>query len=501
MGILGWGKKLVRRVCGGEAPVAAFPIAVFWRSVCNLKQPVLLVRDGLQVLEATDEAYELLGVRTTEGIYNLLKVGLEQQALARIQMAVENPVATATELPVRIEIPGGYLSVTVTVSTLPAYPEQKTALVYLKDNSNPALPLWERISRDVLSRIPLPAWVVAPEGDIVFSNGSFAQFPLKFVRTEMKTQDGIPAGPVREDMERLLESLESAPSEVRRTAALVDAEYNLGPYGKWRLVHFPLKCRTGESIVGVLAMPLDAVSNKPCDEFADSSAFVGLMGQDALTHVLQVKEAERTALAREIHDSLGQELTVLKLEMRRLYNMVLGTGHSSAPVIEHFDSVRQLVDDLAKTARRIAYEMRQDLSSVHGLSHSVQEMILSLRERMGLQLQLELMPGWIEPEQGMAHHLKRSLQEMLNNVSKHSGAGRCLVRMGLSDTTYWLEVRDDGVGMGPERQYQSIGLRSLGERAEIYGGQVSIQTRPEVEGTLVRVEMHERRTVTESRLS
>jgi len=380
----------------------------------------------------------------------------------------------------------------VTVSPLPEYPESKAALLFWKDNRNPAVPVWAKTSRDLLSRIPFPAWVVDGTGAVVFSNASFSDFPIERIRAETAGDKKLQELKAHEQIARLLLDFETQPAKVRNTIAVTDQDYDLGQYGRWRVTHFPLTNQGGDRMVGVLATPLDCGSRRAQTPRGEDDDFLP-MGQDALTEVLQVREAERMALAREVHDSLGQELTVLKLELRRLFNMVVDTAAGTTQVIDHFKSVRKLVDDLAKTARRIAYEMRQDLAIVQGLSHSVQQLVLDLRERMGLQIQLELMPGWVEPENGMAHNMHRSLQEMLNNVSKHAKANRCLVRMGLTDATYWLEVRDDGVGMPPDLTMRSIGLRSLNERAGVYKGRVTIKSRPTVDGTMVRMELPERR--------
>lgn len=493
MTLRAWFKRLVARHNVTSTETATFPVSVFWRSVCSLRQPVLLVKDGLQIIAATEEAHELFGSRNAVELCDMLKSGLDAHTVNRIQMAISNPVAMVTELPVRIQNPVLYVNVTVTVSTLPEYPEEQAALLILKDNRNPAIPMWAQTSRELLARIPFPSWVVDPTGDVVFSNASYSEFPLELLRAEVRSEEKYPDRTVYEQMARLIFDFETIPVKVRNAEVLTDDDYDLGPYGKWRVTHFPLKNQGGERMVGVLAMPLECANVREGEQDRVVPP-VGLMGQEALMHVLQVREAERAALAREVHDSLGQELTVLKLQTRRLYDMVVDTACGTPMVMEHFKSVRSLVDNLAKSARRIAYEMRQDLATVEGLSHSVQGLVLDLRERMGIQIQLELMPGWVEPEQGMAHNMHRSLQEMLNNVSKHAKANRCLVRMGLTGTTYWLEVRDDGVGMALDVQHSSIGLRSLNERAALYEGHVTIQSRPAVDGTLVRVELPERRT-------
>ncbi|WP_060192575.1 histidine kinase [Burkholderia ubonensis] len=492
MGLRAWFKRLYARQGGTSTEATTFPVEVFWRSVCNLKQPVLLVKgDGLQVLAATEEAHELFDSRNTKEISGLLRSGLDPHTLSRIQIAVANPVALVSDLPMRMQNPDVYVNVSVTVSPLPEYPEKNAALLFLKDNRNQSAVMGgTRMMTELLSRLPLPAWVVDTAGRVVFSNAAFPKFPLEVLKVE-PSSEGSDSGELTELM-HLQNELAMFPARVRNTMALADHVYDLGPFGPWRVLHFPFSSQVGEGSVGVVAMPLESRATR-LDDASDDARLRGVVGQETLTHVLQIKEAERTALAREIHDSLGQELTVLKLELRRLYTMVIGTSTASTQVLEHFQSVRELVDKLAKTARRIAFEMRQDLVNVKGLAHSVQELVLDLRNRLGLQIQLEITPGWVEPEQGMAHHMHRSLQEMLNNVSKHAKANRCLVKMGRDETAYWLEVRDDGVGMPAVRKTRSIGLRSLTERAELYGGKVVIQTRPAVDGTLVRMELRERR--------
>ena len=497
MDLRAWITTLFARRDVVTADTAAFPVAVFWRSVCSLKQPVLLIKDGLHIIAATEEAHELFGSRNVAEICALLKGGIDAHTLNRIQLAIANPVSIVTEMPVRMQNPGLYVNVSLTVSTLPEYPEPHAALLFLKDNRNPAVPIWAKTSRDLLSRIPYPAWVVDGTNHVVFSNAAYPQFPMHLVRAQATGENQYQDRVLHDELSKLTHDFRAQPAVVRNTFAVVDQDYDLGPFGQWRITHFPLKKDGGDRMVGVLAMPLQCIVNvSPAPEAVGD---VTPMGQDALTHVLQVREAERTALAREVHDSLGQELTVLKLEMRRLYNMMVETATGTPTILEHFKSVRVLVDNLAKTARRIAYEMRQDLATVQGLSHTVQHLVLDLRDRMGIQIQLELMPGWVEPEHGMAHNMHRSLQEMLNNVSKHAKATRCLVRMGLTSGTYWLEVRDDGVGMPPDLTTRSIGLRSMNERAALYEGQVTIESRPAVDGTLVRMELPERRVLGSAR--
>jgi signal transduction histidine kinase len=293
-----------------------------------------------------------------------------------------------------------------------------------------------------------------------------------------------------DELERLGElraDLTDLPAKVRNGDSISSHIYDLGVDGRWNVLHFPLESRDGDGFVGILALSLEPAGA------VRRAGRSGDLGSGALTQMLAVKEAERTLLAREIHDSLGQQFTVLKLAMHRLSSLVLGANTASAEVIQQFESVRQLVDSLAKAARRIAFEMREDSAAMQGLGNSIHELVVDLRTRLGIQIQFELAPGFVEPEPKLAQNMHRSVQELLNNVSKHAKASRCLVRMGLDVNTYWLEVQDDGVGMPSHVKTRSMGLRSMKERADLYGGKVTFTTRPDVEGTLVRMELPERR--------
>jgi signal transduction histidine kinase len=450
---------------------------------------VLLVTGAsvLKVLAATEEAHALLRCRNASEISTLIHSGLDPHTLSRIQIAVANPGNIVNDLPIRMHTSDTYVTVNVTVTALPEYPEKNAALLFLKDNKDALFPSWSRITRDLLSALPHPCWVVDAAGSTVFSNAAFGGSPMDVLRARTSPEQG------RDQVEldrltALRDDLKNHPAQVRNGDSHVSHIYDLGVDGRWNVLHFPLTSRDGDGFVGVMALSLEP---------REGTRFViqgGTLGKQELQRMLAVKEAERTMLAREIHDSLGQQFTVLKLAMRRLDKLVLGSNTTAAAeAVQQFQSVRELVDSLAKAARRIAFEMREDNVTLQGLAHSIHELVADLRIRLGIQIQFELAPDFVEPEQKLAQNMHRSVQELLNNVSKHAKASRCLVRMGMDESTYWLEVQDNGVGMPSHVKTRSMGLRSIKERADLYGGKVVFTTRPEVDGTLVRMELPERR--------
>jgi signal transduction histidine kinase len=463
-------------------------VEAFWRAIASLRQSVVLVKGvTFEVTAMTDEARDLFGGRSAKDLAQLLNTGLDSHSMSLIQMAMLNPVTLVTDHPVRLQTQDVHMSVCVTVMPLLEYPLPGAALLFFKDCHTPVVPGWERLMREVFSRMNFPAWVVDPAGVIVFSNAAYPKFPLELVRSEEYLQ--LNGAGDQEELSRLAQfQIEIARSStvVRNTSQVSDCTYDFGKFGSWRMVHFPLEPQGGAGYVGVLAVPgsVDAMVTHSADED---------MSQADLTEILQAREAERASLAREVHDSLGQELTGLKMDVRQLHNLVMNSGNPSMVVLGKLQSIRAHVDTLVASARNIAYAMKADPVGVKGLAHAAHELVLGIRARMGLQIQLEIMPGWVEPDKKIAHHMHRSLQEMLNNVSKHAKATHCLVQLGFDGGKYGLEVRDDGVGIPAEVatgiNIRSMGLKNLKERADLCGGQLFFKTRPDVEGTVMRIEL------------
>lgn len=462
----------------------------FWRAVTCVRQPVLLVQaDAFRVLAATEEALTLFQERSLKEIAQALAASLNPPAMARLDLALKN-TAVIEKMPIRLRCDGLDTSVLLTVSTVPDHPGRHVALFFFEvvQADKPVVP---NVMRDVLGCLPHAAWLGDGNGRLVFANSAFTQFPLRLGGTGIPFDSLLPADADR--VRAAQATMEAAPKQVRLTQSISDVVLELGSLGLWRVLHFPFGGTGEECLVCAIAVRLEkpALDDPPIPGL---DGLAELVGPEIMARLRQLRENERLALGREIHDSLGQELTVLKLELRRLHNLVVGDGAMVSQVIlENFKSVRERVDQLTMTARRIAYELRQDFVAANGLAQTAQSLVLDIRNRISLQVQLEIAANWVEPEGGMVHHLHRSLQELLNNVSKHAKATRCLVRLGFSNDVYTLEVRDDGVGLPSNQPAVSLGMRSLRERADIYGGTVTFKTRPEVEGTLVRIELPERR--------
>ncbi len=189
-------------------------------------------------------------------------------------------------------------------------------------------------------------------------------------------------------------------------------------------------------------------------------------------HLQSIREEQRTAIAREIHDALGQELTVLKIGLARLQSDA-GSRHNDAAVL--IDAVDKMLADV----QRIATELRPALLDHLGLVAAVEWQTEQFGKHTGItcELALDLDDAITNDAQNTA--LFRILQEALTNIARHAGATR--VRIGLRQYRDHLRLRieDNGTGIAAAQidAPRSLGLLGMRERARDLGGELHIVQR------------------------
>ena len=210
-------------------------------------------------------------------------------------------------------------------------------------------------------------------------------------------------------------------------------------------------------------------------------------------HLQSVREQERTRIAREVHDELGQALTSLKLALSRLGRQLPRTLKS------HAQNVKPLVariDSTIQTVRRIATELRPGILDDLGLVAAIEWQANDFQEHTGIRCQVSAMVKEPVLNQELTTAFFRIFQETLTNVIRHARATRVEVQLRRENGSLLLEVKDNGLGIS-EAQIsgtQSIGLRGMRERAELLGGQLSIQAH-QGQGTAVTVKIPLRQSV------
>ena len=195
-------------------------------------------------------------------------------------------------------------------------------------------------------------------------------------------------------------------------------------------------------------------------------------------HVEAALEEERTGIAREIHDELGQALTALKMDIAWIVRRA-GPGLPSLTnpaLLERLAAMSELTDGVIQRVRRISAELRPGVLDDLGLVAAIEWQAGEFEERTGTPCVVRAhgIDGGLGGPLSTA--IFRIFQEALTNVTRHARAAHVEVRVEVNGGALSLEVRDDGVGITLEaaQSPRSLGLLGIRERAQRFGGTVSV---------------------------
>jgi PAS domain S-box-containing protein len=213
----------------------------------------------------------------------------------------------------------------------------------------------------------------------------------------------------------------------------------------------------------------------------------------ALAASLQAeREADRTHLAREIHDVLAQELTRLKLGLAWLHTRLTGpaTVPPPATLAARVVELSQVTDAAMLCVQTIATGLRPAVLDSLGLGAAVEWQTRDFGDHAGLPCQVQVPKEELPVDRAAATAAFRILQESLTNVQRHAQASRVKVRLRSEAGYLVLRIEDNGRGMSPAvlNHPMSIGLAGMRERAHLLGGHFQIVSQPGA-GTTVEVRL------------
>ena len=203
-------------------------------------------------------------------------------------------------------------------------------------------------------------------------------------------------------------------------------------------------------------------------------------------HLQNIREQERAHMAREIHDELGQLLTVLKMDVSWLNKRVVTTEPA---IKEKFTELLEMLDTTVKTVRRIASELRPTLLDDLGLVAAMEWHLEEFEKRSGIAKEFSTSVTEVAIDDSMKIGLFRILQESLTNVARHSQAQKVNVGLEKNNGHIILKITDNGKGFDTSRTTRkTLGLLGMKERTEMMGGEYQITSKPG-EGTVVEVKV------------
>jgi two-component system, NarL family, sensor kinase len=210
--------------------------------------------------------------------------------------------------------------------------------------------------------------------------------------------------------------------------------------------------------------------------------------QEALRSQLEIQENTFKSIGQELHDNIGQLLSVVKLS---LAGLPIEKEH---PCYESLQNTRQILHKAVTDLGDLTKNLHTDRISLVGLAESIKLELGSIKRSGLINVQFSLRGVERELDQQHAIFLFRIFQENINNILKHAGATLLKVNIDYRPDLFKLEITDDGVGFNVEAKRQSsqgtrgVGLSSMYNRAKLIGGTFTIKSEPG-KGTTATIEL------------
>lgn len=234
----------------------------------------------------------------------------------------------------------------------------------------------------------------------------------------------------------------------------------------------------------VLSIARDITERKSVEEKLRKT---GLRLRNLASHLQTIREEERTTIAREIHDELGQVLTVLKIQITLLSNKL---KDDQIDIKEKLVTISNMIDDTVENVQRITSKLRPDILDELGLIPAIEWQANEFEKVTGINCALALSENRLILDKEKSTAIFRIFQEALTNVMRHSRAKSVLISLQTDKDNLFLKVKDNGIGINSEqlKDFKSLGIIGMKERALILGGEVTIEGITD-KGTEVLVEM------------
>jgi PAS domain S-box-containing protein len=203
--------------------------------------------------------------------------------------------------------------------------------------------------------------------------------------------------------------------------------------------------------------------------------------------LLQTQDDERRHIARELHDSAGQIIAALAMNLASMTQQV-----SKSPILgKVLDDSQTLVQQLNKEIRTTSYLLHPPLLDDNGLPEAIRWYLHGLMERSGLSVDLDIAEDFGRLPNEMELTIFRIVQECLTNIHRHSGSKIAMVRLSRTAGEVALEIQDQGKGIPPEKldgiraQRSGVGITGMRERVRHFHG--ALQIHSNAKGTKISI--------------
>lgn len=207
--------------------------------------------------------------------------------------------------------------------------------------------------------------------------------------------------------------------------------------------------------------------------------------QNRFKAVIEAEEQERTRIARELHDGLGQILSTAKLNVASLEGEL--EDEEDEKLVKNS---MELIDHSLKEVRSISHNLMPTALIEKGLIQALKEQADKINESRNLKLEFTTKGDFNSLSKSLEIALYRIIQEVLNNMIKHSGADKIEFHLSQEDGLVRLKIKDNGKGFDTKEISKSkgIGWKNIFSRVSMIDGSIAIDSKPG-KGTDVKIEM------------
>jgi len=204
--------------------------------------------------------------------------------------------------------------------------------------------------------------------------------------------------------------------------------------------------------------------------------------------LLELQDEDRRHIARELHDSAGQTLAVLSMNLARLVEQ---TRAKAPEIAAEAQATEQAVQQLQREIRTASYLLHPPLLDESGLASALELYVQGIKERTGLAIDLQVSENFGRVSKEVELAVFRIVQECLTNIHRHSQSESGSIQLFRADQSLTLEVQDKGKGISAERLAQiqaggsGVGIRGMRERVRHFSGDIKFDS--DNRGTRVHV--------------
>ena len=194
--------------------------------------------------------------------------------------------------------------------------------------------------------------------------------------------------------------------------------------------------------------------------------------------VASAREEERAAVARQLHDELGQDLTALKYELVHTAHLLVDAG-LPRHLIDRLQSLIGVVEVTTGAVRRIAHDLRPPALDHLGLGAAIEFEAGVIARRTGMRCRVSSLPHGSHLDHQHATAAFRVFQEAMTNIARHANASAVRIRLSEARRVFTMDIQDNGRGITKAQvgHLSSIGLLGMREAVEPFGGTLAVTGR------------------------